>query len=626
MLIFLNDIIAKLPDKVLWQFMTAKYDVKAFLKNDEVHITNFLQTHELLHEKYRELLIELIDVDGRLTEYCEGFLEDYITWDLTDNYQEKHYPLDIGAVFMLENLLKDGDGDPYDCEPSQFGIIVDPSPNSTTTASRRLSKSFSQRIPAFRNCVAYPGHGVQLTEQAWTVAKMWLRDVYMWYNQSPLIQQWSGGKLRKDADSHIEFGNRSFIICYTASTLVNLSGIGVHEQIYDEKSLYSANVGRGIVTGMGQKQKPGKPSLVYRQAGTPYGTGTAFHQDQIDLKKLQNFAPMLCPMGYKKPLCYNCDYFSLTKYRRGELRDLKLLECTAQLKWNKDGTPNYEGCYKRAPDDRVSYKSLDDAFWELGKTVWLQEFMCVTQEYSGSAIPLELIRLITNDTWEPVHASLNPCYVGVDYGKSVKHSSAYTVVGEEPDGTYRNYKTYAFPPGTPYHPNPENKEPSVIEHIISLFDSYPNIKVITCDSMGVGATPTIEGLIPMCKKIGFNNVIAYKTVGSSKEFMGKSQMWFRLIKPAWETGKFKTYLDQRLNAEMRAWQCDFPPTDDARPKFHPSTTGKTQSDDAIMSLLYALWGALNSRVGMARENALVGGISSHEANGVSPFEKAYGSR
>jgi len=242
----LDDIIARLPDKVLWQFMTSKYDVVGFLKNDEVTMSGFIETHETLNEKYREILMELIDGDGRLTEYCEGFLEDYITWDLTDNYQEKHYPLDIGAVFMLENLLKDGDGDPYECEPTQFGIIVDPSRNSTTTASRRLSKSFSQRIPAFRNCIAYPNHGVQLTEQAWTVAKMWLRDVYMWYNQSSLIQQWSGGKLRKDADSHIEFGNRSFTICYTASTLVNLSGIGVNEQIYDEKSLYSANVGRGL--------------------------------------------------------------------------------------------------------------------------------------------------------------------------------------------------------------------------------------------------------------------------------------------------------------------------------------------------------------------------------------------
>jgi len=434
----LVDVLENLNEKILWQFMTAKYDVKAFRKNDEIHIDGGLQTHEPLHEKYREMLLDLTDEGRRFTEYCEGFLEDHIAFDHNDNFKEKHYRLDIGSVFLLENLLKDGDGDHYDCEPTQFGIILDPSFDSTTTASRRLSKSFSQRIPAFRNCIAYPSRGVQVTEQSWTVAKWWLRDVYMWYHQSPLIQQWSGGKLRKDADSHIEFGNRSFILCYTASTLENLSGIGVHEQISDEKSLYTSDVSRGAVTGRGQKKKVGRPGVVYRQAGTPFGTGTAFYQDQINTSKLQNFAPMLCPKGYQKPLCYDCDYYSLTRYRRGETRDLKLLECTATLKWNKDGSPNFEGCTKRIPDDRYTYEELHEDFWKLGKTLWQQEFMCVTQDYTGNAIPLDLLRKITNDTWEPVLASANPCYVGLDFGLSQKHASAYTVVGLEKDGHFRN--------------------------------------------------------------------------------------------------------------------------------------------------------------------------------------------
>lgn len=134
----MSDLLDNLNDKVLWQFMTAKYDVKAFRKNDDIHITGFVQTHKPLPDKYREILMKLVDEGGRLTEYCEGFLEDYIKWDHNDNFKEKHYPLDIGAIFMLENLIRDGDGDHYDCEPTQFGIILDPTPNSTTTASRRL--------------------------------------------------------------------------------------------------------------------------------------------------------------------------------------------------------------------------------------------------------------------------------------------------------------------------------------------------------------------------------------------------------------------------------------------------------------------------------------------------------
>ena len=604
--------------------MTAKYDVTAFRKHDEITTTGFLQTHEPLHEKYREILLNLADEGGRLTEYCEGFLEDYISWDHNENFKEKHYPLDIGSVFMLENLLRDGDGDHYDCEDTQFGIILDPTPNSTTTASRRLSKSFSQRIPVFRNCIAYPGHGVQIVEQSWTIAKMWLKDIFNWYNQSALLQQWSGGKLKKDADSHIEFGNRSFIICYTASTLENLRGVGVHEQIYDEESHYSRNIGAAMITAMGQNKKEGKPGVVYRHSGTPFGTGNAFYNNQMDLRKLQNFAPIVCPKGYtNKPLCYDCDYYSLTKYRRGETRELKLLECTATLKWNKDGSPNFEGCHKRIPDNRITYEELIDAFWENGKTLWEQEFMCATQDYSGSAISLELIRKITNDTWEPVTASLNPCYVGLDFGLSHKHASAYSVIGQEKDGQLRNYQTYTFPPGTPY--TPDGKDLGVLETVVHLFDRYPNIRMIVGDAMGVGKPLVEEHLMKMCRNYNsFQNVIAYKTVGESKQFLGKSQLWYSLVKPAWEAGRFHTYLDQKLNAEMRAWQVDYEPTKQARPQLHPSKMGKTQTDDALMSLLYALWGALTAHQGMAREKSLISGIPGVTAYGVSPFQKAYG--
>ena len=620
----MDPILSKLNEKVLWQFMTAKYNVSAFRKHDEIHLSGFVQTHEPLHEKYREILMTLIDADGRLTDYCDGFLEEHIRWDHDENFKEKNYLLDIGSVFMLENLLRDGDGDQYDCEPTQFYLILDPSIESTTTASRRLSKSFSQRISAFRNCIAYPGHGVQVTEQSWTVAKYWLRDVYSWYWGSPLIQQWSGGKLRKDADAHVEFGNRSFIICYTASTLENLSGIGVNEQISDEESLYTANISRGTITGMGQKKKKGKPGVRYRHAGTPYGTGTQFFNNQIDLKQLQNFAPMLCPKGYHKPVCYDCDNYTLTQYRKGMIDKLTILECTAKLKWNKDGTPNFEGAYKRAPDDRVSYDDLLQAYWRIGKTLWEQEFMCRTHDYSGNAIPLDLIRKITVDTWEPVMASANPCFVGLDFGLTDKHSSAYSVIGVEEDGNLRNYHTYTFPPGTPYTPDADYKEIGVLKSVVELFDRYPNIQMIVGDAMGVGKPLVEEQLVKMCMDAnGFSNVVAYKTVGESKQFYGKSQLWFSLVKPAWEVGRFKTYVDEKLNAEMRAWQVDYEPTKQARPKLHPSSIGKIQTDDALMSLLYALWGALTTHKGMARQNALVGGIPGYRAYGVSVPEQYY---
>jgi hypothetical protein len=250
--------------------------------------------------------------------------------------------------------------------------------------------------------------------------------------------------------------------------------------------------------------------------------------------------------------------------------------------------------------------------------------MCVTQDYSGNAIPLELIRKITNDQWEPVTASTNPCWVGLDFGLSQKHTSAYSVVGQEKDGLFRNYQTYAFPPGTPY--TPDGGELGVLETVVHLFDRYPNIKMIVGDAMGVGKPLIEENLTKMCRNYNsFQNVVAFKTVGESKQFLGKSQLWYSLVKPAWESGRFKTYLDQKLNAEMRAWQVDYDPTTQARPQLHPSQMGKIQTDDALMSLLYALWGALTAHVGVARESALVGGIPGYKAYGVSSLERAYGS-
>lgn len=598
-----------LDDELFWLYMTSKYDVTAFRKNDEIHLGGFIQTHKPLTDKYKDILLQLIDKDGRFTEYCEGFLEDHIKWVHNDNFKEKHFPLDIGSVFLLENVLRDADFDPYDCEPTQFGLMLDPSSDSVTTASRRLSKSFSHRIPAFRNCIAYPNHGVQVTEQAWTVAKFWLRDVYAWYQNNPLIQQWSGGKLRKDADFHIEFGNRSFIICYTASTLENLSGIGVHEQIYDEKSLYTDDVARASITMKGQYKKPGRPGMRIRTAGTPYGLGTAFYHDQINEKKLQHFAPIICPMGFKKPLCYNCDFYTVTQYRRGELRKLKTIGCTAELKWNKDGTPKFDGVWKRLPDERYTFDDILDDVYRLGKSLWLQEFMCQTLDYTGNAIPLNLIHHITVDTWEPIYASALPCFVGVDFGYSEQHTSAMTIVGEEESGMLRNLQTICIAPHTPMHTMPGDNRIGVLEQVVGLFRDYPNIQMIVADAMGMGKTLVEEDLMRMCREArSFSNVIAYKTVGESKRFLGKSQLYLSLVKPAWELGRFKTYLDMRLNAEMRAWQIEHDPTKEARPKLHPSKVGKIKTDDAVMSLMYALWGALTTHHGMARETCLVSGM------------------
>jgi len=54
-------------------------------------------------------------------------------------YQETVvFPLDVGSIIALEYLIKDEDGDPYECETTQFYFLLDPAIDSVKTAARRL--------------------------------------------------------------------------------------------------------------------------------------------------------------------------------------------------------------------------------------------------------------------------------------------------------------------------------------------------------------------------------------------------------------------------------------------------------------------------------------------------------
>lgn len=614
-----NDILHRgWTEELLANAITAKCILRAFRNPENIHFSIFYTAKKPIAPTDWDMIRRAINKGGRFDKYME-YLRYEISYFPIKNQETIDFHVDIGAVIFLEYVVRDIDGDAYKCEPMQFYLLLDPSMDSVKTITRRGSKTFSDRVPAFRDCITNPGFKIQVTEQSMTTAKLWLDDLYMWWWRSRLIQEWSGGDLEKDSVSSVKFRNRSEIIVHTAANIESLSGIGVHKQIYDEKSLYTSDTARARITARGQKKKKGRSRITFRTAGTPFGDGTDFHKDQINLDKWQYFAPLFCPMGFEKPICYDCDYYTQTKYRRGEIPSLESLECTAPLPLKEDGSLDLSKMYRRIPEDRYSDKEILEDHRDLTKEMWMQEFMCATIEYSGTAFSLELIHAVVDEELEKQRKSELDCYVGVDFGQSEIHRSAIVVVGIEGNGVMVNLNTIILPAGTPYRTrdsDTEDHRAGVVEEVLKLFRFYPNIKKIVADATGVGKDYVERDLVDLCMKHnGFSNVVPFKISGESK-----GPLWSGTVKPAMELGRVKTYPDRQLYLQMRAWRSVYNPATH-KTKLIPPKVGEVKSDDALIAWFLALHGALNAQTDMARSDVLISGIKSHDAYGLSVFEK-----
>ena len=621
----------KWTEELLKKAITARYVVRAFRDPDAIHFKSFFTSKDPMSSQEFDLIMKVINKGGRFDEYMK-FLKYEISYYNFQNQETVDFHVDIGAVIFLEYVIKDNDGDPYVCEPTQFYFLLDPFVDTVKTASRRLSKSFSDKVPTARDIVVHPGYGAQVTMQSMTVARMWLDDVYLWLYNSKLIQDWCGGMPPlRDSDKYIQLRNRAFIMVHTASSLELISGIGVNKKVDDEKSLYTTNTARGRIVARGQKKKPGKTRVLFRTSGTPYGAGTQFHKDQINEEKIQYFAPMLCPKGYKKPVCYDCEYYSQTKYRKGEIPSLLSLECTAELPMkeldNGELVPDFAKCYKRIPDDRITDEELLEDWRDLGKSLFLQEYMCTTIEYTGTAFNLDLIHAIVDEDMEKHHTSDMICYVGVDFGKSEEHRSAIVVVGldEEKRGTLVALNVIILPAGTPYRTritgNPdEDHRKGVVETVIDLFHSYPNIRKIVADATGVGKEYVENDMVDLCMaRKGFSNVVPFKISGENK-----AKLWLGTVKPAMETGRVKTYMDRQLYLQMRAWRSEYDPSKGhTKPRLTPPKAGDVQSDDALIAWFLALSGALTDEGEKADEDVGIGGIDPQAYDGHTAIERGY---
>lgn len=617
-------------EELLKNAITAKYVIRAFRDPDKIHFKSFLTSKDPMNAQEYDLITKTINKGGRFDKYLE-YLKYEISYYEFENQETVDFNVDVGAVIFLEYIIKDNDGDPYVCEPTQFYFILDPFIDTVKTASRRLSKSFSDKVPAARDLITNPGFGIQVTEQSMAVARLWLDDVYLWLYNSKLCQEWSGGMPPlRDSDKYIQLRNRAFIMVHTASSLDLISGIGVNKKIDDEKSLYTTNTARGRIVARGQKKKPGKQQVTFRTSGTPYGAGTQFHKDQVNPNKKQYFAPMLCPCGYEKPVCYDCKYFTLTKFRRGETPTLLSLECTAPLpmKTLKSGEriPDLDKCYKRIPDNRITNKELLEDWRDLGKTLWMQEYMCATIEYTGTAFNLELIHAVVDESLNKIHKSDMVCYVGVDFGKSEAHRSAIVIIGvDEKTGVSIVLNVIILPAGTPYRTrismNPDNDSTQgVVETVIELFHSYPNIIKIVADATGVGKEYVENDMVDLCMKHrGFSNVVPFKISGESK-----SKLWLGVVKPAMESGRVKTYMDRQLYLQMRAWRSEYDPSKGhTKPRLTPPKAGDVQSDDALIAWFLGLHGALKDESETADLDVEIGGIAPEDYDEMSAMERGF---
>lgn len=608
-------------EELLKNAITVKYIIRAFRDPEIIFIDSFFTSKEPMTAQEYDMIMKIINKNGRLDKYLE-YLKYEISYYKFENQETVDFFLDIGAVIFLEYVIKDADGDAYVCEPTQFYFILDPSLDSVKTASRRSSKSFSDKVPTARDCIVTPSFAVQVTLQSMAVAKLWLDDIYLWMYNSKLCQEWSGGfPLLRESDKHIQFRNRASVMIHTATSLALISGVSAHKKIDDEKSLYTTDTARGRIVARGQDKKPGKRRTQFRTSGTPYGDGTQFHKDQVNLNKWQYFVPMLCPMGYEKPVCYDCEYFTQTQYRTGELASLDSLGCTAQLPMKEDGNPDFKKCYKRIPDNRFTNTELLEDWKDFTKELFMQEYMCATVNYTGTAFNLKLIHAIVDEDLEQHFKSDMECYVGVDFGLSENHRSAIVVVGVGERGVLIALNVIILPAGTPYRTrmsnNPDDDyRKGVVETVIDLFKSYPNIRKIVADATGVGKEYVENDMVDLCMRHqGFSNVIPFKISGESK-----APLWFGTVKPAMESGRVKTYMDRQLYLQMRAWRCIYDASTQSKPKLVPPKAGATQSDDALIAWFLALHGALKDEGEMADLDVSMGGIKPEDYDGVSKME------
>jgi len=259
------------------------------------------------------------------------------------------------------------------------------------------------------------------------------------------------------------------------------------------------------------------------------------------------------------------------------------------------------------------------------KELFMQEYMCATIKYTGTAFNLELIHAVVDEELKKHHKSDMVCYVGVDFGLSEEHRSAIVVVGvDEETGVLTVLNVIILPAGTPYRTrqvdNPdEDRRKGVVETVIDLFHNYPNIRKIVADATGVGKDYVERDMVDLCMKHkGFSNVIPFKISGENK-----ASLWFGTVKPAMEHGRVKTYTDRQLYLQMRAWRCIYDASTQAKPKLVPPKAGAVQSDDALIAWFLALHGALKDDSEKADEEVAIGGIRPEEYDGMTKMERGF---
>jgi hypothetical protein len=113
-----------IDEQMLRAAINSTISVRAFREYDKIHQNIFFDTKQDISPRQSDLIRQLINRDGRLDDYINGFLADHISWDM-EHLQTKDYVLDVGSVVFLETMLRDEDGDPYIADLTEFQCLLD---------------------------------------------------------------------------------------------------------------------------------------------------------------------------------------------------------------------------------------------------------------------------------------------------------------------------------------------------------------------------------------------------------------------------------------------------------------------------------------------------------------------
>lgn len=579
-----------------------------------------------------------INKNNRVENAIQTVFYDYLRKKMRmQNKETLSVEFRVGYIYFMEHCLYyDDEGHHFELEMCEVIFLLAHAVSHVKKCSRRIGKTTSDVGAVTCDISCFSNYKVGLVERNWKMCKEWLEDEgpRQHLERSPFLLEWSGGTPRTMLKTRIFLKNGSGIITTPVKLIdKNFRGKGLRKAVEEEKSQHPVILtptGKRKASGLGtvlkgQMQRPGVSSNIRAITGTPDGIGTEFYRDEQNPRYLRLFAPIGCPMGYERWVCNQrldgvlCPYFSLTLNERGESDD-RTLHCLAPIEYlppnEYDGVeyPNFKKWFFRISKQRMEgniAESLNEAFYELGRELWLQEFMGENIDFTGNAYTREMLANFMDDSVETAHEAMlekhgdiissdKPCVAALDTGRTEIHQTVLEIFEQQDSNLWHIIRvvyiqdwlkrTYGIKiPDSHYMGDDDN--PGILDYVLEfLKGDYGNYNIVAMvgDATGPGGDYVEQNFKKMfMEKFGFDGVIPFKIETESEKFGGGKMGIHRALQANMQNGRLKSIYNEKLRLEALAWVVEEMPS--GKLKGHAPQRGKIRSDDGLLTAMLGNW-------------------------------------